>query len=350
MTKTLFFLQNLKCFKDHIHESWMFSGFVKELSNQTQRILLFSPQNVWIHSSFYQNIAEYNEEGGAIHMVTNSNQTLLQVEKSTFFNCTSYRGGSIFQKPGNFKSCFNCFSVISDYRLTSEEYCITSYSTNTNDHFQEIEYCSVVLSSSKDQPAHVHYIINLYNGCISINSINISQINNFEHLQALVLIDPTNGYSNNDVQLSSFVNNTDNIQLYSILYFQEQVNCYMCNILQTKGYQIFYASGNLRVYDSCILDNECTYLVYLGSSSYSAYFYNCTCQNSTSNSQGSFITYSVPSSSFLHALDLLHTAFCIAEYDSLDDLKPYIPIKKNNNKDVDEIELLHNRKLKRKLF
>ena len=182
------------------------------------------------------------------------------------------------------------------------------------------------------------------------NLVFTSQINNFEHLQALVLIDPTNGYSNNDVQLSSFVNNTDNIQLYSILYFQEQVNCYMCNILQTKGYQIFYASGNLRVYDSCILDNECTYLVYLGSSSYSAYFYNCTCQNSTSNSQGTLITYSVPSSSFLHALDLLQTAYCIAEYDYLDDLKPYILINKDLNKNDDDIELLQNRKLKRNLF
>ena len=120
MSKTLVLLQSLKCFKDNTQESWMFNGFVKELSNKKQRILIFSPKKVCIHSSFFQNIAENYEEGGAIHMVTNSNQTLLQVEKSTFFNCTSRRGGSIFQRPGNLKSSFNCFSHINWYSTDSK--------------------------------------------------------------------------------------------------------------------------------------------------------------------------------------------------------------------------------------
>ena len=323
MSKTLFFLQNLKCFKDHIYESWMFNGFVKELSNKKQRILIFSPQNVWIHSSFFQNIAEDYEEGGAIHMVTNSNQTLLQVEKSTFFNCTSRRGGSIFQRPGNLKSCFNCFSHIYDDNELLETCCISSLSTNSVDHFQEIEYCSIVISPDEIQPICMDYgIIELVHGCISINSLNVSQINCIYPFHFLIQMFATDDYLNNDVQFSSFVNNTGSNEINSILYFQEQVNFYMCNILQNKADKIFYGSGNLRVYDCCILDNECSYLVYLSS----AYFYNCTCQNSTSNSKGTLITYSVPSSSFLHALDLLQTAYCIAEYDYLDDLKPYIPI------------------------
>ena len=163
-------------------------------------------------------------------------------------------------------------------------------------------------------------------------------------------MESTNGYTYNIIQFSSFVNNTANPEVYSLLRYAEHFNFYMCNILKNNAYEIFMTFGNLRVYDCCILDNECTYLVFLSATNYNAYFYNCTCQNSTSNSQGNIRTYSIPSSSFLHALDLLQTAYCIAEYDYLDDLKPYIPIDKKINKN-DEIEILNNnKKLKRRIF
>ena len=120
------------------------------------------------------------------------------------------------------------------------------------------------------------------------------------------------------------------------------MTCYMCNILRNNAKTIFNTVKYLKIFNSCILENNCTQLVYQSGSNY-VYFYNCTCQNVTSNAQSSIRTYDVPSSSFLHALDCFQTGHCIAAYDYLDGLDPYIP---NENKR--STEAISNKNLKRK--
>ena len=151
-------------------------------------------------------------------------------------------------------------------------------------------------------------------------------------------------YANNDIQYSSFVNNTCDIQFIHLVHSGARMNCYMCNILRNYADSIFYAWDTLTIKNSCIMENEYSQLVYQSSNSFYTYLYNCTCQNATSNQQSYMRIYSIPSSSFLHALDCLQTGLCVAQYDYLDDLDPYIPDDENEL----SVDSLSNIKLRKK--
>ena len=333
-------LFNLLSSNQHLMSSWMPVGLVKEISNHNQRIQIFSPQNVWVHSSFFQNIRENMNEGGAILMKTKSNRTCLLVEETYFINCFSYEYGPIFQEPGNLLLHSVCCSF-SGCEKTLMGLLVYSRSANSNDHFQEIEYCS--FTHIFNEYSNQEEVIFLQYGCSSINSLNISQTK-FEDIFTIYFnVHP--GYPYNSIQYSSFVNNSDSNYRIKYLFFcvTNALNCYMCNILLNYAKGIFSLHNQLTIKNSCILDNEYDKLVFLASSSYSASLYNCTCQNASSNLQTRIYTYNVPSSSFLHALDCLNTGDCIAEYDYLDDLKPYIPSYEDDAK----IATLSNKHVKK---
>ena len=336
-------LFNSLLLKRKIQQSYINSGIVKEYINQTQRLMIFSPQNVWIHSSFFQDIIETNDPGGAIMMRTSSNRTLLFVEDTYFLNCTcnSY-GGSIFQESGNFKMRSVC-SFIHE-RLFYEVPFVYSIALKTYDHFQEVDYCS--FSTNVNSYSHIHEGPILFRyGCISIKSLNVSQIK-YEHGIFLLGFFPFTEYPNHDMQFSSFVNNTsiDLRYLENILYLDCKMNIYMCNILHNNAFYLFYARDSLTIKNSCILENNYDKLVSQSSSTFYTYLYNCTCQNATSNFQSYIRSYSIPSSSFLHALDCFQTGGCVAQYDYLEDLDPYIPDDEIEIK----IESLSNLKLRKK--
>ena len=92
---------------------------------------------------------------------------------------------------------------------------------------------------------------------------------------------------------------------------------------------------------SCILENEFKFYV----SSTTCYFYNCTCQTFTASV--SIKLNSIPSSSFLHALDCLETVFCEVKYDYLDDLQSYIPYNDENElvDTLSNMKVYHRRKI-----
>ena len=326
-------LFNLILSKQHILSGWI-PNFEKELTNQKQRIQIFTPQNVWVHSSFFQDIFENLDKGGAILMETKSSQTCLLVEETYFLNCTSAdSGGCIYQSPGNLIVHSCCFSLYGYELFYPRGTCLYSISTNTFDNFQEIEYCSI--NSHVNAPfAHIDEgTTYLSNGCISINSLNLSQ-ELYLHAMNLLTISPYDQFSYNSLQYCSFVNNTnrENVPIDRLLLFQNNVNCYMCNILRNYAYYLLYINGQFKIWNSCILENECNLVVYLATTSSYAYFYNCTTQDPEVNSPTRFHTYNIPSSSFLHALDHLQTGYCVAEYDYLDNLKPYIPEDENDEK------------------
>ena len=336
----------LKSFHIHEYKTWFFNnGFTKEISNQKQRIQINSPQNVWIHSCYFQNIYEPYSAGGAISMRSSSNQTLLLVEHSTFYNCScNGAGGSIYQTKGNFKLRFVCASIPEKAQIFS---CFASDSTDTYDNFQEIEYCSTKCTTN---PSNLDFDapIQLYHGCISIQNLNISQVYNNNHFISLLYLGPTD-YEYNSIQYSSFVNNsyqTSNGD--EIVYMsRNQINFYMCNILKNKAYCFIYITDTTKIYHSCILDNEFNYF-FCRSNPLQIYLYNCSLQELPPSTTTYACIYSHPSSSFLHGLDCFATAFCVAEYDYLDDLHPYLP----TNQEDKTIETLSKAKSvhKRKVF
>ena len=210
----LFFLAS---FHHNEHKAWDPNPVLcNEISNQNQRIQLFTPQNFWIHSCYFQNIYEYWFSGGAISLTTESNQTILFVERTTFFNCSCRGpGGSIYQEHGNIKLKSICCSlpdIGSNF--------VSSFSTNTYDHFQYLEYCSCISSGTHnkyvDDPLIVEY------GCISIRNFNISQIYNTDDFLSLVHLMPHDFYYN-DIQYSSFVNNSCYIRPDNSIFFLYQV-------------------------------------------------------------------------------------------------------------------------------
>ena len=338
-------LLNSLLIKRQIKQGYFNNDIVEEVVNQNQRLLLFSPQNIWVHNCFFLNIHE-TEEGGAILMRTNSNRTLLFVEETYFLNCSSYtyRGGAIYQTPGNFKMRAVC-GILNDKELLEGGF-IYSISTNTYDHFQEIEYCTCSVMFVKP---HLHYgLIRLLQGCISIKYLNISH-QKYLHGEVLLPLLPYDDFKNNDIQYSSFVNNTSDISYGALLYFEAPMNCYMCNILRNNARVIFSVVNSLTIKNSCIMENDYNQLVSQSSSSYYTYLYNCTCQNATSNYQSYLRNYNIPSSSFLHALDCLQTGLCAAQYDYLDDLNPYIPDDENDIS-VDSLSNINFRKKKNLIF
>ena len=328
----------------------MNTGLVKEIFNQTEQLLLFSPQNFWVHSSCFQNIVDEYFDGGAIRMITQSNRTLLFVEHSFFQNCTGYGfGGSIYHEEGNFKMHSVCCSINCKEILVKEGSFVYSESTDSFDHFQEIDYCSV-----NTYDIYQHSInpgpISLIYGCISIKSLNLSH-EKYISTNWLLFTLSFHDYSNNDIQYSSFVNNTSELEEYisSILCFNGNINCYMCNILKNRASFLIGIEQPLTIRNTCILENDYDILVLMPSQSCYTNFYNCTCQNASSNLQTKINIYNIPSSSFLHALDCLQTRNCVAQYDYLEDLKPYIPPDKSEP-EIDTLSYLMKKNKNKKLI
>ena len=183
----------------HVVCSWG-AGMVKEIHNQTQRVQIFTPQNVWVKFSFFQNIIERDDNGGAVLMKTDSNYSCLLIEQTSFHNCVSYQtGGSIFQSIGNFilNSVCNSNSLT---ELHNDGEFIHSVSTNTYDNFQEIEYCSVNSNINTDYAHCIFGPILLEHGCISIKSLNLSQEKYI--VMALFRLRPYSDYSYHSLQYS----------------------------------------------------------------------------------------------------------------------------------------------------
>ena len=337
------FLLSFMVLKQNMLKSWMFDDLANDFSNQNQRLFFFTPQDIWVHNSFFQNIRELDDEGGAILMRTSSCKTLLFVEETYFLNCSSrLRGGAIYQSPGNFKMHSVC-CISSDIQF-SEGFFVFSISDNSYDHFQEIDYCTLDVKFENSYFAAHEMPIVLLDGCISIKSLNLSQ-QTYHYGMALLPVLPYKEYENNVIQFSSFVNNSaDNRQFEEILYFEAGMKCYMCNILYNDGVSLFSVTAALTIKNSCILENKFTQFVWQ-SSEYSVYLYNCTCQEVSSNYPSKIRTYSVPSSSFLHALDCFQTGYCVAQYDYLDNLNPYIP-DENEDANIQSLSYLRLNKKK----
>ena len=322
--------------KQNIFRDWIVGGLFKELKMQTQRIQIYSPQNVWIHSSYFLNITEKGERGGAICMSTNSNRTYLLVEHSNFHNCIcSYVGGSIYQTPGNFLLHYICSTCDHIDFYSGDGTHIYSKSTNSYDHIQDIEYCSIN-SNVNSELSYLHKgPLVLYEGCISIKSLNISQ----ERLKEAHFLIIASGMQNNNniIEYSSFVNSTNNSarEIYLFFDFNNIKQFFMCNVIKNVAESIYNINKEFTIKNSCILENKCINLFITHyDSNYSNYvinLFNTTCQQISSNYIGKINIYESPISPFMHALDCIKTGYCIAEYDYLDYLTPYIPSDDDDN-------------------
>ena len=92
-----------------------------------------------------------------------------------------------------------------------------------------------------------------------------------------------------------------------------------CNILRNAqvhigSYGTFYTTGNMRIENSCILDNKAHYIFYQSSSSYTITVSNCILDNIIYNQN--LLIQNTVMKSFILSLDHMSTRNCHSEYGS----------------------------------
>jgi hypothetical protein len=110
-----------------------------------------------------------------------------------------------------------------------------------------------------------------------------------------------------------------------------------CNILRNTQDNLNYrgtiaTSGNLKIMDSCILENKADYIFYEDYSSYRITLSNCTVDKTTNN--GYLITQNTVTKSFILALNHLSTQNCHSGYDAAGTLTPIIQTPSSSKKQM----------------
>jgi hypothetical protein len=291
-----------------------------------------SVANVYVSNCLFNGCSS-SSDGGALSC---SSVTYLLVESSSFFSCkTSARNGAIYFTNTNSGEC-----VL--YKVCGNDCC----STTTNIQFADINvkntassknyinYTSIVRCVKEKSDSWC--VLYLRRGKICCPSVNMSM--NKCAVQTVISCDPFT--DSNSVTCSlSYSSFTDNIATqYRCIYTNNDYAKYemkCCNVLRNtqigpNSGGIISICGNMKIEDSCILENNANYIFYSFSSSYIFTLSNCTVDKTTST--GGFIIQNTVTKSFIHALNHMSTQNCNVEYDSAGTLTaiPYVsdPTKK----------------------
>jgi predicted outer membrane repeat protein len=261
--------------------------------------------------------------GGALYCTS---VTYLLVESTSFFSCKTSggRAGAIY------------FSNSSGQCVLHEVCgydCCTTDSTNSNFVYTSvnndilsknyINYSSIsrCVNENSQQSLFFNY------GKIFCLSINLS---NNKCKGEFVLYYPIS-YSNTitcSFSYSSFADNTASQNTCLILWTTgAEYEIKSCNILRNTQGNLNYRGtistiGNLKIVDSCILENIATYIFYQESSSYRITLSNCTVDKTSNN--GRLTTQNTVTKSFILALNHMSTRNCQSEYDVAGTLTPII--------------------------
>jgi hypothetical protein len=267
--------------------------------------------------------------GGALYCCNSA--TYLLVESSSFFSCTTSHnhGGAIYFYNSNNGHCvlynvcgYDCYST-----NTGSLYgdFIRTYLNNAASSKNYINYSSI--SRCSNENSNSYYTLYIGRGNICFSSVNTSMNKCYYQTVYCYPFSDSNSVTCSLIY-SSF---TDNIATgYTCLYLWQLGAKYEiknCNILRNKqgtsGSQgTIYTNGYLAIEDSCILENNATYIFY--ASSYTITLSNCTVD---SNSKyGTVLTQNTVTKSFILALNHMSTLNCHSDYDSAGYLTPLIQL------------------------
>jgi hypothetical protein len=85
-----------------------------------------------------------------------------------------------------------------------------------------------------------------------------------------------------------------------------------------NSFGLFYTNGNVKIDDSCILENKATYTFNIYSSTMT--LSNCTIDSTAKT--GNLIIQNAATTSFIHALNHMSTLNCYSKYDAIGYLTP----------------------------
>jgi hypothetical protein len=276
--------------------------------------------------------------GGAIFFTSVS---YFLVESSSFFSCTTSNnhGGAIFFQNSGSGQCvlhevcgYECYPTYAGYTYYQFAYVEVNDAASSKNY---VNYSSIVRCVNGRSDSY--YALGLCFGKICCPSVNIS-MNKCQYYSG-ILCWPLKD-SNSITCSLTYSSITDNIAPgYNFIWLNTGGAKYeikSCNILRnsqvSSSYGIIYTSGNLKIEDSCILENTATYIFHQGSSSYTITLSNCTV-DSTSK-YGNVVTQNTVSKSFIHALNHMSTQNCHSEYDSAGYLTPIIQTPSPSKKQI----------------
>jgi hypothetical protein len=291
-----------------------------------------SGSNVYVLNCLFSSITS---TGNGVALYCTS--TYLLVESTAFFSCKTSggRGGAIYFTNTNSGQC-----VL--HEVCGYDCCTTD---GYNNHF--------IYTSVKNDISSKNYInYSSISRCVNENSWHTLYVNNGN------IICPSVNFSNNkcygqfvvcfplsysntvtcSLSYSSFADNIASRYICLILWTTgAEYEIKSCNILRsTQGtlnsYGTICAGGNLKIMDSCILENAADYIFYQESSSYRITLSNCTADKTTYNRN--LVTQNTVTKSFILALNHLSTQNCHSEYDAAGYLTPIIQTPSSSKKQI----------------
>jgi hypothetical protein len=266
--------------------------------------------------------------GGALYFSTSVSYLL--VESTSFFSCKTSggNGGAIYFSNTNSGQCvlhevcgYDCCTTDSNNRYFVSITIKNDISSKNYINYSSISRCIGVNMNAWNT-------LRLENGKICYQSANVS---NNKCCGDLVLCYPS--VDSNSVTLSfsysSFADNSATNRASLLLWRPGAIyEIKSCNILRNSQvdvntYGIISTQGNMKIEDSCILENKATPIFYLHYSSYRITLSNCTVDSTSNN--GYLITQNTVTKSFIFALNHMSTQNCHAEYDVVGYLTPITP-------------------------
>jgi hypothetical protein len=292
-----------------------------------------SYSSLYVLNCLFRSI-ESSSDGGALYCY--NSVTYFLVELTSFFSCkTSGGGGAIYFYNTNSQSVL--------YKICGYDCCTTNsnnyqfaYITVKNEISSKnyVNYSSVIRCVNENSTPY--HMLSLFNGKICCPSVNMS-MNKCYRLSGIgcwPLIE-----SNSFTCLLTHSSFTDSHATgYDCIYFNAGGASYeikSCNILRNTQVTldsdgIIYVRGNLKIEDSCILENTATRIFHQVSSSYTITLINCTVDSTSNN--GCLTVRNSVTKSFILALNHMSTQNCHSEYDSAGNLTPNLQTPSSSKK------------------
>jgi hypothetical protein len=322
----------------HIRTAWndYFTGsptsIISGFHEATQTL---SGTNVYVSNCLFRSVTSSNY-GGAFYCTS---VTFLLVELTSFFSCrtSANYGGAIYFENGGGQcildevcgyDCYSTYTSSPHYQFA----CI--YVNDGLSSKNYVNYSSIVRCVNGRSDSH--YTLRICYGKICCPSVNIS-MNKLQYYSGIYCnpFKDSNSFTCS-FSYSSFTDNTANGHT-CICIWRNGANCEFksCNILRnTQGsldsYGMFWIYDNLKIYDSCILENKANRIFHQHSSSYTITLTNCTIDSFSSNVY--LTTRNTATKSFILALNHMSTQNCHSEYDSAAYLTPIIQTSSSSKK------------------
>jgi hypothetical protein len=293
-----------------------------------------SDSSVCVSNCLFSSISS-SDYGGALY---SASATYFLVELSSFFSIKSsaQHGGAIyFKNTDNGQSVLHgvcSYDCLSTYTSTNRGQFAYMYVNDAVSSKNYVNYSSIVRSVNAN--SNSWFTLYLYSGNNCCPSVNISLNGCYgDIIYCYPSVD--SNYATCSFSYSSIIDNIVPGYTCFLLWrpgAKYEIKC--CNILRNKQgphtQGTIATRGILVIKESCILENNATYVFYQSSSSYTITISNYTVDRTSNNG---YLTIQNPATkSFIHALNHISTKNCDSKYDSAGILTPIIQTPSSSKK------------------